>query len=311
MGRRCWLLCATSLARGRFCCTSPRRAPFCLGATQISGSQPPPALQSIESEPVYTEHRCLSMPPPRPSPRPAHHGMACDAHAGLTRGTARPGTPSGWHRAWQSALPGAPGSGSSSGPCGGCKSFGRSQPNPENKPGGAAGGRSEGDVCRRAAPPQRGLETRFIPRWTQPSLGPGSWSSVMLGTSLRISSSLEPSSSSMVGSLSQVSRGGRRPLPSAVTCSQAGNQSPGSKQEHASCAPTRNQQPFWLHVKMPRAHSLGMLRIEGLTAPSTSGTVCPLVPLSPAAPWCPWLVAVLLAELTSAAVGTGPRHSTR
>lgn len=155
------------------------------------------ALQSIESEPVYTEHRCLSMPPPRPCPRPAHHGMACDAHAGLTRGTARPGTPSGWHRAWQSALPGAPGSGSSSGPCGGCKSFGRSRPNPENKPGGAAGGRSEGDVCRRVAPPQRGLETRFIPRWTQLSLGPGSWSSVMLGTSLRISSSLEPSSSSM------------------------------------------------------------------------------------------------------------------
>ena len=52
----------------------------------------------------------------------------------LTPGTARLGTPSGWHTELQSAPPGAPGSDSSSEPCGDCRSFGKSQQSPRNTP---------------------------------------------------------------------------------------------------------------------------------------------------------------------------------
>lgn len=68
--------------------------------------------------------------------------------AALTPCTARPGTPSVWRTAWRSARPGAPGSGSSSGPCGGCKSFGRSRPNPGSKPGRCSRKEVRGDALR-------------------------------------------------------------------------------------------------------------------------------------------------------------------
>ena len=52
----------------------------------------------------------------------------------LTPGTAQLGTPSGWRTELRSAPPGAPGSDSSSEPCGDCRSFGKSQQSPRNTP---------------------------------------------------------------------------------------------------------------------------------------------------------------------------------
>jgi hypothetical protein len=58
------------------------------------------------------------------------HRLACC----LTLDTAQLGTPSGWHIRLQSALPDVPVWGSSSAPCGDCRSFGKSQQSPRNTP---------------------------------------------------------------------------------------------------------------------------------------------------------------------------------
>lgn len=88
----------------------------------------------------------------------------------LTRGTARPGTPSAWRTAWRSAPPAAPGSGSSSGPCGGCKSSGRSRPNPGSRPG-----ERSGRALSRAGPRGHQAIPGRLGNPTQTQAGAGSW----------------------------------------------------------------------------------------------------------------------------------------
>lgn len=236
MGRRCWFPCAAPLAHGR----AGTRAGFVFHSHLSSTSShlpwshsdfmiQTPSAPQIKSEPVYTDHGCLSMPPAHPSPGSDQHSpipvvprLALPAvphgRVFLQGGTERGNLlcQALQDRVLHLGLVGAVKA---------LEGVGRIQRINlgEQREGGQ----------KRAALPQMGLQTRFIPRCTQPSLGSSSWSSVMLRASLRISSSWDPSSSSMVGSLSlcpsQLSRGGRRPLPSAVICSQAGKQRPGDK----------------------------------------------------------------------------------
>lgn len=73
---------------------------------------------------------------PEEVPCSGTRGGATEGRLGrsLTPDTARPGTPSRWRTELRSAPPGAPGSDSSSEPCGDCRSFGKSQQSPRNTP---------------------------------------------------------------------------------------------------------------------------------------------------------------------------------
>lgn len=97
------------------------------------------------------------------------------------------------------------------------------------------------------------------------------------------------------------------PCPQQSSALRQGTRDPGTSGDTPlpGCATSKDQNPIWLRVGMPRGHLLpvfspAMLRLEGLMAPSGSGTVCPsLSPSCPhvastgPAPQCPWLGAVL------------------
>lgn len=161
------------------------------------------------------------------SPRVPPRAPLCRLPPVLTRGTARPGTPSAWRTAWRSAPPAAPGSGSSSGPCGGCKSSGRSRPNPGSRPGERSGRALSGAGTQghRAAP--AGWGTRPKPRQVPgPGCRFGNVQGVLWGSGCHhCALSPSPAPAPWCSPWTRAEPPGARPAPAhSIACTQAGNQ---------------------------------------------------------------------------------------